>query len=109
MFAYDFFYQERFRVRIWDGFVSIVTKYRANFIDFIEESNNRAAERHGWQLVADRLPDWQATNLSGLGNNPIFFYVILGETASHQWQDFRSYDIASDITRKSLVLLTGND
>ena len=30
---------------------------RANFTDFIEESNNRAAERHGWQLVADRLPD----------------------------------------------------
>ena len=30
---------------------------RANFTDFIEESNSRFAERHGWRLVADRLPD----------------------------------------------------
>ncbi len=30
---------------------------RANFTGFIEESNNRAAERHGWQLVVDRLTD----------------------------------------------------
>ena len=30
---------------------------RVNFTDFIEKSNKRAAERHGWQLVADKLPD----------------------------------------------------
>jgi hypothetical protein len=37
--------------------------YRANFTDFIWESNIRAAKRHGWQLTADRLPDCPAADL----------------------------------------------
>jgi len=40
---------------------------RANFRDFIDESNSGAAELHGWQLVVKRLPD-----LGSLGKIPFF-------------------------------------